>query len=309
MKKKGLIISTVVMVVVLIASLTTATYAWFTSQTVAKVGDIEMSATSANSLRIGANTKGVAGTGFGDYASGTVTWDTATSKWTGPAGLGPQIDFMSADAALSFALDKAVTVAKGTEMIDGTAAKAGSYIKANGEGSVVDTTTYANAEKNKDYFDATIFVVPVAKDTVKQAWCTITVKPTDDTKLGMAAAIRFSIKVGNNAAFTVDAYDGKLYSELWSPDDADVDAGKYDVATKTWTYDVELLAFNSAAYYGIDFASGVEIQITAWLEGTDDSCVSDNTGTGATISISFDSSKDEYTITNGVSTKKTTATP
>ena len=31
MKKKGLIISTVVMVVVLIASLTTATYAWFTA--------------------------------------------------------------------------------------------------------------------------------------------------------------------------------------------------------------------------------------------------------------------------------------
>lgn len=29
MKKKGLIISTVVMVVILIASLTTATYAWF----------------------------------------------------------------------------------------------------------------------------------------------------------------------------------------------------------------------------------------------------------------------------------------
>ena len=37
MKKKGLIISTVVMVVVLIASLTTATYAWITGTSTVKV--------------------------------------------------------------------------------------------------------------------------------------------------------------------------------------------------------------------------------------------------------------------------------
>ena len=39
MKKKGLIISTIVMVVVLIASLTTATYAWFNASSEVKVND------------------------------------------------------------------------------------------------------------------------------------------------------------------------------------------------------------------------------------------------------------------------------
>ena len=49
MKKKGLIISTVVMVVVLIASLTTATFAWFTAETQTKIDgfDIEVAAGSA----------------------------------------------------------------------------------------------------------------------------------------------------------------------------------------------------------------------------------------------------------------------
>ena len=52
MKKKGLIISTVVMVVVLIASLTTATYAWFTSQAQATVDDLTITTDAAQGLQI-----------------------------------------------------------------------------------------------------------------------------------------------------------------------------------------------------------------------------------------------------------------
>ena len=52
MKKKGLIISTVVMVVVLIASLTTATYAWFTSQAQATVDDLTITTEAAQGLQI-----------------------------------------------------------------------------------------------------------------------------------------------------------------------------------------------------------------------------------------------------------------
>ena len=56
MKKKGLIISTVVMVVVLIASLTTATYAWFTASTVTSLNGFDVSVISANAVNIGVKT-------------------------------------------------------------------------------------------------------------------------------------------------------------------------------------------------------------------------------------------------------------
>lgn len=290
MKKKGLIISTVVMVVVLIASLTTATYAWFTSQSVTRVGDIEMSATSSNKLRIGAKMDMNPTTdSMNNYASGTVTWDSTNSKWTGPEGLGPQIDFMSGDAALNFNLDKAVTIENDK------------FIKANGEGDKINDTSKEDAVQNKDYFDTTIFVLPVTENAVKQAWCAIKVTPTDEAKIGMAAAIRFSIKVGTDAAVTVDSYSNKTYKNGWSET---VDKGVYSEADKSWTYYVELLPFDADSFHGIDFSNGVAIQITAWLEGTDDSCISANAGTGAKIAISFDSSDStQYTIANGIQTE------
>ena len=53
MKKKGLIISTVVMVVVLIASLTTATYAWFTAASSVVVDSIKLEVTSDANVNVG----------------------------------------------------------------------------------------------------------------------------------------------------------------------------------------------------------------------------------------------------------------
>ena len=52
MKKKGLIISTVVMVVVLIASLTTATYAWFTASNKTEIKGFDVSVFQATLLTL-----------------------------------------------------------------------------------------------------------------------------------------------------------------------------------------------------------------------------------------------------------------
>ena len=54
MKKKGLIISTVVMVVVLIASLTTATYAWFSVNPNAEISNITVETKASEGLEIAA---------------------------------------------------------------------------------------------------------------------------------------------------------------------------------------------------------------------------------------------------------------
>jgi len=78
MKKKGLIISTVVMVVVLIASLTTATYAWFSSQASATVDDLTITTKAADGLQIAmTNTEG----SVADIVSGNLSYED--DKWAG----------------------------------------------------------------------------------------------------------------------------------------------------------------------------------------------------------------------------------
>ena len=78
MKKKGLIISTVVMVVVLIASLTTATYAWFSAQASATVDDLSITTKAADGLQIAmTNTEN----SVADIVSGNMNY--ANGKWEG----------------------------------------------------------------------------------------------------------------------------------------------------------------------------------------------------------------------------------
>lgn len=81
MKKKGLIISTVVMVVVLIASLTTATYAWFTVSNKTTIEGFNVSVVAGNAVNIGVkkNNTHKAGAINDDFLSGTVTWKAGTA--------------------------------------------------------------------------------------------------------------------------------------------------------------------------------------------------------------------------------------
>ena len=93
MKKKGLIISTIVMVVVLIASLTTATYAWFNNHGTAKVDNIDFSVQSATSVMIGVNKDNAYDSTktLTNFVSGGTSFNTSTDKWTGTNGLGLEV--------------------------------------------------------------------------------------------------------------------------------------------------------------------------------------------------------------------------
>ena len=101
MKKKGLIISTVVMVVVLIASLTTATYAWFTTSDKTTISGFNVEVVSGNAVNIGLkNEYGFAQTPTADmlrYGNVQYTAPAAGvlgtgSKWDGDfTGLGSTI--------------------------------------------------------------------------------------------------------------------------------------------------------------------------------------------------------------------------
>ena len=97
MKKKGLIISTVVMVVVLIASLTTATYAWFTTSASTSIKGFDVSVVSDNIMNIGLNAQGYTSyrpdatpdnfvSGACQYVSDPASGKFAGGYWTGEVG-------------------------------------------------------------------------------------------------------------------------------------------------------------------------------------------------------------------------------
>ena len=99
MKKKGLIVATIVMVLVLAVSLTTATYAWFSSQAVATVENLAISTNAASGVQIAV----YEGTGNSTkYHNGMISYfeDTALNSenpgnhWDGDAdGFGMLLDF------------------------------------------------------------------------------------------------------------------------------------------------------------------------------------------------------------------------
>lgn len=147
MKKKGLIISTVVMVVVLIASLTTATYAWFSSTAAARISSLNVQTVASTGLTIAAT-----GTG-GAVTSGTMT--LTGGVWGGANdGFGDTLEFTSAFGGTT------VYGCSGDGSYLVTAANAGDETEskppvANGDGAVVSgkPVKVVNAEKNVQYFE------------------------------------------------------------------------------------------------------------------------------------------------------------
>ena len=213
MKKKGLIISTVVMVVVLIASLTTATYAWFTAASKTEVTAIPFSVTSDSDLTIGVSKTNK----INDAAGGTIgqnlfvsgsgmSYDIAQDAWTGTEGLGFEVDTGLDLSDMKKAVFTGTAYVAGNAdsgTIDETLKPEGTWVKASGNGTEVTKTeiTTATANGNEesgtkgDYLNV-CFGVASAKQNVTKVYCVIGVNPTaGNTTLGMNAAISFVYKI------------------------------------------------------------------------------------------------------------------
>lgn len=231
MKKKGLIISTVVMVVVLIASLTTATYAWFTQSYAVTVDSINFQVGAGADMIIGAsltnsfNGIGTDGTTTtaAQYCSGSTeytlgeTFDKAGSWTSTVPSLGSNV---SLDGLTLSNITKAVGTGKFTGTtggkwlenegkwtwqdgtgLNGTADasfveanyKTG-MIKAEGQAKQVLADTIDQAWKQHDYLDI-VMGVQATKSNLQKMTCYVTVNPTQGTVLGMNAAIHVAYAV------------------------------------------------------------------------------------------------------------------
>lgn len=224
MKKKGLIISTVVMVVVLIASLTTATYAWFTATGSASVSDITFKVSAASDLVIGVSKTNsiVTSPQWANFVSDETVYDATKGnrgEWTGATdGLG-----LSVNTGLQLdGISKAVytftgVTGEGAEMKgkptaytkgEGTSVTKGfdvneTALLAAGNGSAISAGTYEAAVRNTNYLDVA-FGVSAAKSDVLSFGCLVTIDNNNTaSSLGMNAAIHVAY-----------SFDGTTYTEL-----------------------------------------------------------------------------------------------
>ena len=244
MKKKGLIISTVVMVVVLIASLTTATYAWFTADGAASVTDIGFQVQSSSDLVIGLSktntllTDNIDNSKF--VSDGTVfnapDGTNARGSWTttsGGDGLGLKIDTglqltNVTQAVYSFTgtggsdTNKWSGYAQDTYNRGNDASKVttgmkqnSTILKAKGSGNDITSGSLLKANMNGwgeetnavqgDYLDV-VFGVRPQKSNVKSYGCLITVTNSNaGNNVGLSAALHAIWSTGG--AYTeVDLY-------------------------------------------------------------------------------------------------------
>ncbi len=215
MKKKGLIISTIVMVVVLIASLTTATYAWFNAASSVKVDQIALSIDSNAAVSIGAHSG--AGNTQDDYmfnqvtlghgAANAATANTPTYS-NGETGLGTTLGFATETSLkLTTGVGTAESIVEETSVTNPDASAfnpAHVVYKANSGASdtVIDNETVYYANANEDYIVLKMGA-QAAQTAVKGIYAQVVVKTTDTaTTLKMNAALHFYIKVGN--AYTAE---------------------------------------------------------------------------------------------------------
>ena len=215
MKKKGLIISTVVMVVVLIASLTTATYAWFTAASKTAISDITVSVGAGSDVKIGVKISNVYAEGATDdaFMSDTVNFTPtatlasgSTGEWSaGTPGLGPNLTFGNSNINVVKGIGTAAT--DNATTADAAWTTANKVIKAEGSKG---STTIKNTEPavaNTDYVDA-LLGVAATKTGLKNIVCNITVNP-DDTKLsiGMNAALHVRFRINSGEWQEKDIYE------------------------------------------------------------------------------------------------------
>ncbi len=312
MKKKGLIISTVVMVVVLIASLTTATYAWFTAGSTVSVNDITMSVVAGSDVAIGmAKTNAYkADATMDDFVNGSLTWDgAAAEKWTGDKALSSTLNTNLPAIQVSKAISTAVKVGE-NYTVDATQwveANEANVVRASGNGATAENSSAEAAIMNAgkeadgttvkagDYISLAMGVQAVAPN-LKSIGCVITVEPTGNkATLGMNAAIHVRYRLNGGNWQEADIYGNIHYTTPKSSTsivnanpnvvmDTDGTTPKNMTGAQSIKIDVEGSDTNTTALTGEKIN---QLEIVVFIAGYDSDCNNASMGSSALIHINF----------------------
>ena len=327
MKKKGLIISTVVMVVVLIASLTTATYAWFTTSNKTTISGFDLQVVAGNALNIGLKSDLAADYSAGDtstaFVTGTCTYNAPTpgtlkgGTWVGDPGLGATLDHQIMFGEMS----KAVGFTSETVAINATPTNTGLINGTNPsvkDGSPIDwkSVIKANQGKSKDSLAAQEMAtangniststqgdyaylwlgISPAKELQSAAKLHIYVQSVGGgNNLGIASAVHVAHKVNGAGEWTdVDVFGNKTYttqkSDVTHPMEVDA-SDTFEGGTPGRPLPgmaCVTLPLTKTTVGEID-----QVQLVIYLAGADADCIDSAKGVNAKIGLYFEAQEKE----------------
>ena len=333
MKKKGLIISTVVMVVVLIASLTTATYAWFTVSDKTTISGFNVEVVSGNAVNIGVKTD----YGFADtpnaemFKYGNVTYTAGTpgvlgtgSTWAGDftglsATITHDIVWGSQSKAVGAIFETATNKETTAKSSYGTiSAKANStpvenkQVYINAANQSADPTLLANvtpAKANKsgtvdnvtsgDYVHMLLGVNPAKELTSNELVLVLDGSAYTGQNIGMLAAVhvafRTRIDTTTSAWQEKEFFTGASYNSSLS-----AYANKFDDNQKK-AYNTAFNATAPTSKAGIVVINGLstgaddidQIEFIIYIDGTDPDCRDEAKGPSGEIKIFFNAVEKE----------------
>lgn len=296
MKKKGLILATVVMVVVLVASLTTATYAWFNISQTTSIDGFNVSVEAGNIMNIGLNAQGYTSykpdaspdnfvSGQCEYVGGDAG-QFKNGYWTGSAGLGAAVSHNIAWSLQSKAVGfTTATTAAGATYdntkfmgnAEGTEAETWKRVViANGTKTTMATAKDAVANKrdttdaelntaNGDFVYMFLGAQPTNKITNGTNKLHIVIQPQGiGNTNGMAAAIHVAYKVNDQANWKdVDAFGSKHYNNARTDNSATING---QIATTGFTENS--ITYNEQTKVStVAGAVSVDIDLSDW-DGT-----------------------------------------
>ena len=325
MKKKGLIVATIVMVLVLAVSLTTATYAWFNAASTTIVEGINFSVGADTDVLIGVkqsykqNTTGnltdvgeddlpdtptAAQFVWGNFADTDYSYSDGASTWAnGTPGLGHYIntglDLQNLTQAVGTSVDLD-TVADTSWNATHKIIKASADEK-NDQVAVKENMAYAVPQS--DYLDI-VFGAQAAKTDLTGINCVVTVNPgASDLVLGMNAAIHVRWSFDGINYFESDVYSRPTLANA-----------TYDAGTKANAYGTLLTGVGTTANanyleqgisvnagYGaiiialpvtleegtVDTDAITMIHLQVYIAGYDTDCNNDALGVSSEILVNF----------------------
>ena len=308
MKKKGLIISTVVMVVVLIASLTTATYAWFTTSSVTSIEGFNVEVVASNAVDIGMKKTCTYDPHAidSDFVSGDVTYTASAAgsigggSWSeGTEGLSSTlnhgINWGSQNKAVGVTTaDNAASAAKGNtgywNVENGKTAIAANGGKDKSGAEILTLQDGAVANSHYAYF---FLGARPTKELVSNE-LVISIDATGSTNIGILSAIHVAYRLNSNDAWTdVDIFgdgDGGIhYGKKSSAVDNNMSPAQQAAYKSTYGKDAPNKGVHVYAIPGLSITTGDldQLEIVIYLAGADSDCIDQAKGSKGAISMFF----------------------
>lgn len=306
MKKKGLIIATIVMVLVLAVSLTTATYAWFTVASVTTIDGFEVSVVPGTDVKIGLKADNTynANAVLDDFMYGDVTYTPEATPgalglgdWTnGSVGLGAEINHGIEWGEQSWAVGVTTETDAANATVDNTGlwnvASGKTAIFANGENQSSLTEKDA-AVANEHYAYLFLGVAPTKNLKTNQLVILLDSTATTGQNAGILTAVHVAYRLNSAGDWTdVDLCDGVHYDD---PKTSLV-AGLTELQQNAYveSYSTEgntVTAPTQGAKLAIDLGTTEgaidQIEIVIYIAGDDEDCNNLSLNAAGAISIFF----------------------